>query len=120
MGDYIQHSSGKPRQNLIELISHVDPATAQLGMNSGPYFMLDRLLTDEQIDFANHLELRKPVYIDEMARRAGMSVEKAARMADDLCRIGLLVYQPDENVLTGSYCRFSLWAFSSSSCCSAA
>ena len=96
MGDYIQHSSGKPRQNLIELISHVDPGTAQLGMNSGPYFMLDRLLTDEQIDFANHLELRKPVYIDELARRADMPVEKAAKMADDLCRIGLLVYQPDE------------------------
>lgn len=65
-------------------------------MNSGPYFMLDRLLTDEQIDFANHLELRKPVHIDELARRAGMPVEKAAKMADDLCRIGLLVYQPDE------------------------
>ena len=40
MGDYIQHSSGQPRQNLIELISHVDPGTAQLGMNSGPYSLL--------------------------------------------------------------------------------
>ena len=52
MKDYIDNSSKQPRQNLIELISHVDPSVAQLGMNSGPYFMLDRLLTDEQIDFA--------------------------------------------------------------------
>ena len=96
MQDYIQNSSKEPRQNLIELISHVDPAYAQLGMNSGPYFMLDRLLTDEQIDFANHLKLRQPVYISELAEKSGTSIEEAAQMADDLCRIGLLVYKPDE------------------------
>lgn len=96
MKDYIDNSSKQPRQNLIELISHVDPGVAQLGMNSGPYFMLDRLLTDEQIDFACNLKLRTPVYIDELAKMSGKSVEDAARMADDLCRIGLLVYKPDE------------------------
>lgn len=71
MKDYIDNSGKEPRQNLIELISHVDPSVAQLGMNSGPYFMLDRLLTDEQIDFANHLKLRVPVYIDELAEKSG-------------------------------------------------
>ena len=96
MQDYIQNSDKKPRQNLIELISHVDPAYAQLGMNSGPYFMLDRLLTDEQIDFANHLKLREPTYITDLAERAGVSVEKAAELSDELCRIGLLFYHPDE------------------------
>lgn len=96
MKDYIDNSSKQPRQNLIELISHVDPGAAQLGMNSGPYFMLDRLLTDEQIDFACNLKLRTPVYIDELAKMSGKSVEDAARMADDLCRIGILVYKPDE------------------------
>lgn len=96
MRDYIENSGKEPRQNLIELISHVDPSVAQLGMNSGPYFMLDRLLTDEQIDFANHLKLREPVYIEELAEKSGKSVEDAAKMADDLCRIGLLVYKPDE------------------------
>lgn len=49
MRDYIENSSKQPRQNLIELISNVDLDVAQLGMNSGPYFMLDRLLTDEQV-----------------------------------------------------------------------
>lgn len=96
MKDYIDNSSKQPLQNLIELISHVDPGVAQLGMNSGPYFMLDRLLTDEQIDFACNLKLCTPVYIDELAKMSGKSVEDAARMADDLCRIGLLVYKPDE------------------------
>lgn len=96
MQDYINNSGKQPRENLIELISHVDPAVAQLGMNSGPYFMLDRLLTDEQIDFACHLKLRVPVYIEELAKMSGKSVEEAAKMADDLCQIGLLVYKPDE------------------------
>lgn len=96
MRDYIENSSKQPRQNLIELISHVDPDVAQLGMNSGPYFMLDRLLTDEQIDLACHLKLRTPVYIDELAKMAGKSVEYTAKVADELCTIGLLVYKPDE------------------------
>lgn len=96
MRDYIKNSSKQPRQNLIELISHVDPDVAQLGMNSGPYFMLDRLLTDEQIDLACHLKLRTPVYIDELAKMAGKSVEYTAKVADELCTIGLLVYKPDE------------------------
>lgn len=96
MQDYIQNSSKKPRENLIELISHVDPKVAELGMNSGPYFMLDRLLNDEQIDFACNLKLRTPVYITELAEKSGKSVEEAARLADELCRIGLLFYKPDE------------------------
>ena len=102
MRDYIENSSKQPRQNLIELISHVDPAVAQLGMNSGPYFMLDRLLTDEQIDLACNLKLRTPVYIDELAKMAGKSVEYTAKVVDDLCTIGLLVISPTKRVLTVS------------------
>ena len=96
MQDYRLHSDKKPRENLIELISHVDPLVAEQGVNSGPYFMLDRLLTDEQIDFACNLKLRTPVYITELAEKSGKSVEDAARLADELCRIGLLFYKPDE------------------------
>ncbi len=97
MKDYRENSSKEPRQNLIELISHVDPGVAALGMNSGPYFAFDRLLTDEMIDFANNLELRKPLYIEELAKKAGKSIEYTAKMADDLCRVGVLVYHTDEN-----------------------
>jgi len=96
MQDYINNSSKEPRQNLIELISHVDPATAQLGMNSGPYFVFDRLLSDEQISVALHLKLRVPEYIDVLAKKAGRSVEDTARLADEMVKIGLLVYKPDE------------------------
>ena len=96
MENYRENSGKEPRQNLIELISHVDPSYAQMGMNSAPYYMLDRLLTDEQIDFANHLKLRTPVYIEEIAEKSGKSVEEAARLAHELCTIGVLVYKPDE------------------------
>ncbi len=96
MKDYMENSSKEPRQNLIEFISHVDPAFAQMGMNSGAYFMLDRLLSDEQIEIASCLTLRKATYIDELAEMAGKSVEYTAKIADELCRIGVLIYRPDE------------------------
>ncbi len=96
MQDYIRHTTKQPRQNLIEFISHVDPGTAQLGMNSGAYIMLDRLMTDEMIEFASHLKLRTPVYIEELAAMSGRSVEEAAKLADDLCQIGILIYKPDD------------------------
>lgn len=95
MEEYRKNAAKQPRENLIELISHVDPKIAEQGVNSGPYFMLDRLLSDEQIDFANHLKLRTPTYITELAQKSGKSVEEAARLADELCRIGLLFYKPD-------------------------
>ena len=97
MTGYREATTKEPRENLIELISHVDPSVAELGMNSGPYFMLDRLLSDEQIEVANHLELRKPIYIDELARRAGKDIEYTAKVVDELANIGLLRYRLDEN-----------------------
>lgn len=97
MKDYMENSSKEPRQNLIEFISHVDPAFAQMSMNSGAYFMLDRLLSDEQIEIASRLTLRKATYIDELAKMAGKSVEYTAKIADELSRIGVLIYRPDEN-----------------------
>lgn len=94
--DYRAKSSRMPRQNLVDFISHVDPGTAELGMNSGAYVMLDRIMTDEMIEFASHLKLRTPVYIEELAKMTGNSIEYTAKMADDLCRIGVLVYKPDD------------------------
>ncbi len=96
MEDYRKNSSKKPRENLIELISHVDSGFAMQGMNSAPYWMLDRLMTDEQIDLANYLELRKPVYIEELAQKAGKSIEETARLCNEMGQIGVLRYRKDE------------------------
>lgn len=97
MQDYIRNTKDeKPRENLIELISHVDPKVAELGMNSGPYWMLDQLLSDEQIDLANHLKLRVPVYIEELAAKAGKSIEETARLCNEMGEIGLLRYRKDD------------------------
>jgi len=97
MQDYIDKTKGeKPRENLIELISHVDPKVAELGMNSGPYWMLDQLMNDDQIDLANHLKLRTPVYIEELAEKAGKSIEETARLCNEMGQIGILRYRKDD------------------------
>ncbi len=64
---------------------------------SWEYFFFDRQLTDEQVDFALKMKLRKAYYIDELARREGRSVEETARMADELVHIGLLEYNCDDS-----------------------
>jgi len=97
MRDYSEHAEKKPRENLIELISHVDPKVAEEGVNSGPYIMMDRLLSDEDIEVALPLKLREPTYIEDLAERCGKSVEETAVIADKLARIGVLTYRPDEN-----------------------
>ena len=97
MQDYRDNTSEEPRQNLIELISHVDYDAAQLGVNSGIYWALNRQLTDEMVNFALPLKLRVPVYLDWLAEQNNMPVEEAARIADELCHVGFLEYMPDEN-----------------------
>lgn len=94
---YESRTSAEPRMNLIQLINNIDPGVAALGMNSGPYIALDSLLNDEQIDLACHLKLREPTYVADLAKRAGKSIEETARIADELCQIGVTEYKSDKD-----------------------
>ena len=88
--DYWRECSKKPRRNLIRLVSPINMFNPFPTEKSWEYIFYDRQLTDEQVDFALKMKLRKSYYIDELAKREGMSVEDTARMADELVHIGLL------------------------------
>ena len=94
---YWKECSKTPRKNLIRLVRHINMFNPLPSEKSWEYIFFDRQLTDEQVDFALKMKLRRPYYIQELAKREGMSVEDTARMADDLVRIGLLEYNCDSD-----------------------
>ena len=94
---YWKECSKTPRKNLIRLVRHINMFNPLPSEKSWEYIFFDRQLTDEQVDFALKMKLRRPYYIHELAKREGMSVEDTARMADDLVRIGLLEYNCDSD-----------------------
>ena len=95
--EYWRECSKTPRKNLIKLVSHINMFNPLPNEKSWEYIFYDRQLTDEQVNFALKMKLRKSYYIDELARREGMSIEDTAQMADDLVHIGLLEYNCDDD-----------------------
>ena len=93
---YWRECSKTPRKNLIKLVRHINMFNPLPSEKSWEYIFFDRQLTDQQVDFALKMKLRKAYYIDELAAREGMSIEDTAKMADDLVHIGLLEYHCDE------------------------
>lgn len=94
--EYRSHTSKKPRKNLIKMVRHINMLDPFPNENSWEYIFFDRLLTDEMVDFILKMKLRKPYYIKELAKRENMSIEAAAKMADELVHIGILEYTSDE------------------------
>ena len=97
MKEYLEKGSKEPRQNLLELVKNIDKHEAVYGVDSWGYIMFDRLLTDEMIDLLLHLQVRKPIYIDELAKLAGKTVGETARMVDEAAHIGIVKYHSDDN-----------------------
>jgi len=97
MQGYLENGSKEPRQNLLDLVKLIDRNEAPYGVDSWGYIMFDRLLTDEMVDFLLNMQVRVPLYIDELAEKAGKTVEEAARLADDLAHLGIIKYLPDDN-----------------------
>ena len=95
--EYWRECSKTPRKNLMKLVSHINMFNPFPNEKSWEYIFYDRQLTDEQVDFALKMKLRKSYYIDELARREGMSIEDTAQLADDLVHIGLLEYNCDDD-----------------------
>ncbi|MBQ2693024.1 MAG: FAD-dependent oxidoreductase, partial [Clostridia bacterium] len=65
--------------------------------HSWEYIFYDRQLTDDMIDFTLKMKIRTPYYIDELAKIQGMDVERCAKLADDMVRIGIIEYCTDDN-----------------------
>lgn len=63
---------------------------------SPEYKLLENIITDEQIDVVLALKVRVPYTYEEVAKKAGISVEAATRICDELCMIGVMEYEYDK------------------------
>lgn len=93
---YWKECSKTPRKNLIKLIRHVNMLNPFPTNKSWEYIFYDRQLSDEMIDFLLKMKLRKPYYIQDLAKIQKMSVADTAKFVDEMCHIGILEYSSDE------------------------
>ena len=99
MEDYWEYRKAhpEPRKNLIKMIRHINMFNPMPNDHSWEYIFYDRQLTDDMIDFTLKMKIRTPYYIDELAKIQGMDVERCAKLADDMVRIGIIEYCTDDN-----------------------
>ena len=79
------------------MVQHVNMFNFHCTEESPEYKLLENIITDEQIDVVMALKVRVPYTMEEVAKRAGISVEKATKLCDELCMIGVMEYE-DEKV----------------------
>lgn len=85
------------RKKLAKLVQHVNMFNFHCTEESPEYKLLENIITDEQIDVVLALKVRVPYTYEEVAKRANISVEKATKLCDELCMIGVMEYE-DEKV----------------------
>ncbi len=84
------------RQNLLDFIAIVDKSEAKKGQEGEAYMLLDPCVTDEMLEVLLNMKLRKPVYVDKLAKKCGKSVEETARICEQCCRVGVMEYTGDK------------------------
>ena len=94
--DYYANCSKKTRWNLIRLIQHTNIFNPNPTKKSWEYIFWDRQLTDEMINFALTMKVRKDYYVADLAKKNKMTVEHAAKLADEMVHVGLLQYSSDD------------------------
>ena len=83
------------RKNLAKMVQHVNMLNLHCTEDSPEYKLLENIITDEQIDVVLALKVRVPYTLEEVAKRAGISVEKATELCDQLCMIGVMEYEDE-------------------------
>lgn len=86
----------KPRQNLLDFIKIVDKGEAKKGVEGEAYILLDPCVTDEMLEVLVHTKLRKPTYIEDLAKLSGKSIEETARICEECGRVGVLEFKEDK------------------------
>ena len=71
--------------------------------NDPEYMILDHVVTDEMADVGMHVKVRKPRHIEEIAKKAGTSVEYAQAMVNELVKCGIVRCVYDGDVETYYY-----------------
>ena len=92
---------------------------SKIGLESGTYtgvtpsdpeyMILDPVVTDEMADVGMHVKVRKPRRIEEIAKKAGTSVEHAQAMVDELVKCGIVrcVYEGEDHDVETYY--YPIW-----------
>lgn len=81
------------RKKLAKMVQHVNIFNFHCTEDSPEYKLLENIITDEQIDVVMALKVRVPYTYEEVAEKAGISVEKATKICDDLCMMGVMEYE---------------------------
>lgn len=89
-------SAGPFRPRLMKFIGKLDILEVPKGKNSTVYMMFDPLITDEMLDVLEKMDFRTTIYVDQLARRCNKPVEEVARIANELAKIGIIEFWPDE------------------------
>ncbi len=98
MQPYLDEVGDAPtRKNLLKLIRNINLFDPVPTRHSWEYLFWNRLLNDEQVDFALSMKLRKPYTVSELAKMNNIPVTKAAELVEQLGTIGLFEYEPDVN-----------------------
>ena len=73
------------------------------------YMILNPVVTDEMADVGMHVKVRKPRRIEEIAKKAGTSVEHAQAMVDELVKCGIVrcVYEGEDHDVETYY--YPIW-----------
>lgn len=93
---YWKECGKTPRKNLIKLVRHINMFNPLPSETSWEYILFDRQLTDEMVDFALRMKLRKPYYIKDLAKLQNRDAASTAKLVDEMCHVGLLEYTTDE------------------------
>ena len=82
-----------PRENLLKLGSMI---TNRIGLKTTvddpEYWGLDNVLTDEMVDVALKMGVRKPKTLAQMVKLTKMEPEKLEKLLDEMSWLGLLEY----------------------------
>lgn len=94
--EYYKECSKTPRKNLIKLVGHINMLNVFPSEKSWEYIFFDRQLSDEMVDLALKMKLRKPYYIADLTKFTKKSLEETATLANEMVKIGIIEYTSDD------------------------
>lgn len=84
---------GEPRENLVKLANMVtDRLGVKVTTDDPEYWGLDGVLTDEMVDVALKMKVRKPMTFAQMKEVTGMDDENLERILKEMSDVGILEY----------------------------
>lgn len=85
------------QEKLLKLTSYINVLNQNPKVTDPEYIYMNALLDDDYyLDVLANINVRVPMYVNELAEKMGEPVEKMAEIVEKLGRIGFIEYDPDE------------------------